>query len=172
MRLVGQIGKSIVTLISSIAGWAVPVMIVLIMFEVFNRYVLGQSPMVADEFSGYLLVVLAYLGVAYTWKEKGHIRITALVSRLPHKTRSYIRLMTMVLTFAFSVLLTLSSYNYLATSFQIKMKSPSVWLTPLQWPQMAIPIGFTILTILTLISVIEAISTVRSGRSIDEGIGT
>lgn len=171
MKLVRRISESIAWLGGYLSGWLVPVMMVLIMFEVFMRYVLGRSPMVADEFSGYMLVAIAFLGVAYTWKEKGHVRITALISRLPQRVSSWIRLITLVLAFAFSIVLTQSSYNYMAFSFKVKMTSPSVWLFPWQGPQMTIAIGFTLMTVLIVLEIAKAIVTMRSGRSFDEEVG-
>jgi len=127
--------------------------------------------MVADEFSGYLLVALSFLGAAYTWKEKGHIRITALVSRLPQRVSSWIRLITLVLAFAFSIVLTQSSYNYMAFSFKINMLSPTVNRFPLQGPQMTIAIGYTVLCLLIAVEIAKAIVKMRSGRSVDEERG-
>ena len=46
------------------SGWLVPLMMMLVVVEVFMRYVLHQPLMVADEFSAYMLVALSYLGMA------------------------------------------------------------------------------------------------------------
>ena len=80
-------------------------MIVLIIIEVFMRYVLRQPPMVADEFSAYMLVAMSYLGAAYTFRERGHVRITALVNRLPIGVSSWLRVVTLAIAFIFSVAL-------------------------------------------------------------------
>jgi len=47
-------------------------MMMLVVVDVFMRYVMRQPLMVSDEFSAYMLVALSYLGFAYTWREKGH----------------------------------------------------------------------------------------------------
>ena len=75
-----------------LSGWLAPMMVVLVAFEVFMRYVLHNPPMVADEFSAYMLVALSYVGLSYTWRQGGHVRITLLVSRLPDKAATWIRL--------------------------------------------------------------------------------
>ena len=80
-------------------------MIVLIFVEVFMRYVIGQPPMVADEFSAYMLVALSFIGAAYTWREKGHVRITALVTHLPIPVAKWLRLVTMSLALLFSIII-------------------------------------------------------------------
>ena len=48
------------------SGWLVPLMIVLVLYEVFMRYVVHQPPMVADEFSAYMLVAMLHMASS-TW---------------------------------------------------------------------------------------------------------
>ncbi|MBA7565895.1 hypothetical protein ES708_07581 [subsurface metagenome] len=143
-------------------------MVVLILYEVFMRYVVHQSPMLADEFSAYMLVSISYLGAAYTFREKGHVRITALVSRLPTRLSNWLRVTTLIIGLVFSIVLTKSSYDLMAFSFKLRMAS-STWLTfPLQVPQMTLAIGFTILSLLLIVEIAKAITNIRAGISIEE----
>ncbi|MDP2931115.1 MAG: TRAP transporter small permease subunit, partial [Chloroflexota bacterium] len=64
-----------------IAGGVILAIMSLTMIEVVTRYVLHRPLILSDEFGGYSLVIIAFLGFAYTWKERGHIRITFAVSR-------------------------------------------------------------------------------------------
>lgn len=143
-------------------------MVVLILYEVFMRYVVHQSPMLADEFSAYMLVAISYLAAGYTFREKGHVRITALVSRLPTRLSNWLRVTTLVIGLGFSIVLTKSSYDLMAFSFKLRMAS-STWLTfPLQVPQMTLAIGFTILSLLLIVEIAKAITNIRAGISIEE----
>ena len=169
MKLVGRIVDSIVLVCGYLSGWLVVGMMLLILVEVFMRYGLNQPPMIADEFGAYLVVVVVFLGVGYTWKEKGHVRITALVGSLPQKVSSWIRLIALVLALVFSIMLTQASYSYLAFSFKINMASLTVHRFPLQGPQMTIPIGYTLLCLLIIMEIAKAITNISSGRSVDQG---
>ena len=151
------------------SGWLVPLMIILIFAEVFMRYVMNQPLMVADEFSAYLLVALSFLGIAYTWKEKGHVRITALTSRVPARVAGWMRLITLALAFILSIGLTNSSYSYLLFSFKMHLKSPTIFRVPLQGPQMTILIGFILLDLILAAEIIRAIV---NSRHPTEGEGT
>jgi len=143
-------------------------MIVLIIFEVFMRYVLHQPPMVADEFSAYMLVAISYLGAAFTFRERGHVRITALVSRLPTRVSNWLRVVTLVIAFIFAVALTKSSYDLMVVSFKFKMAS-ATWLNfPLQGPHMTLVIGFALLSLLLAVEVAKTIIDVKSGVAIEE----
>ena len=97
MRRIERLVGSLAALGGYFSGWLVLVMVVLVFVEVFTRYVLNRPLMLADELSAYMLVALCFLGAAYTWKEGAHVRITALVSRLPAKVASWLRLATLLL---------------------------------------------------------------------------
>ena len=151
-----------------IAGWFVLLMMLLVLVEVISRYVFNRPLMVADEFGSYLLVAVSYLAAAYAWKEKGHVRITALVSRLPPRVSSWLRLITLLLALIVAIGLSQSAYSYLQTSFRLGMASGS-WLNfPLQGPHMTLMIGFVLLSLIITVEVTRAIKNFRRGQSIEE----
>lgn len=168
MKRLARIIESISNIGGYFAGWLVPLMMMLVLFEVIMRYVMHQPPIVADEFSAYMLVALSFIAMAYTWKEKGHVRITALVSRLPARVSSWARLIALVLALALAVVLTQASYAYLAYSFKLHMASPTHLRVPLQGPQTPLLIGFIILTLLLIVEIAKAVIKMRSGESVEE----
>lgn len=150
-----------------LSGWLVFLMMALVLFEVFMRYVLNQPPMIADEFSSYMLVAISLLGLAYAWKEGGHIRISIWAKRLPPRVSSWLRLTGLVLAFAFTSELTHASYSFIALSFKLHLHS-ATWLHfPLQGPQMTIPIGLGLLSLTLLLAIVRAIKNIRAGVSIE-----
>jgi TRAP-type C4-dicarboxylate transport system permease small subunit len=172
MKLFDRIA-SVITRIADIggyiAGWLVFLMMLLVAYETFMRYVLHRPPMVADEFGGYMLVAVAYLGTAYTWKEKGHIRITSVLEKVSTRVANWLRLIALVSAFVFSVALSLVSYRYLLVSFELKMAS-ATWLhTPLQGPQMTLVIGFILLSLQLIVEIARAIVDIRSGKAVEGG---
>jgi len=151
-----------------IAGWLVIVMMLLILTEVISRYVFNRPLMVSDEFGSYLLVAVSYLAAAYAWKEKGHVRITALVSRLPQGISSRLRLITMLLALVGAIGLSQSAYSYLQTSFRLGMAS-GTWLHfPLQGPHMTLIIGFILLSLILMVEIARAIKNFRRGQRLEE----
>lgn len=151
-----------------IAGWLVLLMMVLILVEVISRYVFNRPLMVSDEFGSYLLVAVSYLAAAYAWKEKGHIRITALVSRLPPKVSSWLRLITLLLALIVAIGLSQSAYSYLQTSFRLGMASGSWLHFPLQGPHMTLMIGFVLLSLIIMVEITRAIKNFRRGQRLEE----
>jgi TRAP-type C4-dicarboxylate transport system permease small subunit len=75
MKRIGYLIEKIAYLGGYLSGWLVPLMMMLVVVDVFMRYVMRKPLMVADEFSAYMLVALSFLGLAYTWREKGHVHV-------------------------------------------------------------------------------------------------
>ena len=113
-------------------GYILLGIIALTMIEVITRYVLNQPLILCDEFGGYSLFAITFLGLAYCAKEKGHIRITFLVERISAKTASRLRILTLCLCLAlYRQLPARVSWEFLFLSFKRGMKSNSWLMTPL-----------------------------------------
>jgi TRAP-type C4-dicarboxylate transport system permease small subunit len=168
MKRVGFIIERIVDLGGYLSGWLVPCMMILVALEVFMRYVLRQPPMVADEFSAYMLVALSYLGLAYTWRQKGHVRITLLVSRLPSRVASWARLMVLIVVLIFLIGLTGAGYKMVMYALKIDLRSETWLIFPLFWPQVTVFIGFILLTLMLVVEIARAIVKMRAGENVEE----
>ncbi|MDI6756059.1 MAG: TRAP transporter small permease [Thermodesulfobacteriota bacterium] len=150
------------------SGWLVPLMLILVAVEVFMRYILGQPLIIADEFSAYLLVALSYLGLAYTWRQGGHVRISLLVSHLPPKVASWVRLIALIMILMFLIGISHAGYVMIMYALKINLKS-STWLTvPLFWPQLTVFIGFILLTLQLAVEIARAIVRIRAGENVEE----
>ncbi len=140
-------------------------MMVLVLFEVFMRYVMKNPPMISDEFCAYMLVAVSFIPIAQAWREKAHVRVTFLVDMLPKVAQSWLRMITLILGLFFAGLMTIESISYLEYSFKLRMASSTLYHTPLQIPIMALPIGFMMLTFLMVIEVVKTIKSIKSYKS-------
>lgn len=152
--------KSLAAFIEKMASWSgyasgllVPIMMVLIVVEVFMRYVWHQPLMIADEFSAYLLVALSYLGFAYTWRQGGHVRIEILVNRLSPRISLKIRLLGLILVFVFMLEMDRVAYKMIAYALKMNLRSSTWLMFPLFWPQLTIFIGFVLLTLILTVDI-------------------
>ena len=150
------------------AGAVLLAIVVLTMLEVVSRYVLKNPMILSDELGGYAMVAVSFLGLAYCAQEKGHIRITFIVERLDPRTTGYIRIASPVLGLACVSVAAWVSWKFLGDSFTRDMRSNSLLRTPLKWPQMAIPAGFTLFALVLLGQLVKALERLRSGRVVDE----
>ena len=150
------------------AGVVLLAIIVLTMVEVVSRYVLQNPLILSDELGGYAMVAVSFLGLAYCAQEKGHIRITFIVERLSPRATGYIRIASLVLGLAFIAVAAWVSWKFLGDSFTRDMRSNSMLRTPLKWPQVAMPIGFTLFALVLLGQLVKALQRLRAGQGVDE----
>lgn len=163
-RLVGKLSHGT----GYLAGLVLLAIIALTMAEVVSRYVLRNPLILSDELGGYALVAISCLGLAYCAMEKGHIRITFIVERFDPRTAGWIRLVTLALGLVFVAVAAWVSWQFLADSFTRNMRSNSMLMTPLKWPQMALPVGFTLFALVMLAQLVRAIRDLRAGRPADQ----
>lgn len=145
-----------------LSGSLIPLMVVLIAYEVFMRYALNDPPMVADEFSAYMLVALSYLGLAYTWRKGGHVRVTIIFNHLPPKLAHWLRLFSLIISLGFIIAMTMSAWGMVTYSKMIGMRSDT-WLTiELFWPQLPVLVGFILLTLILVSEILKGIAKLVS----------
>ena len=147
-----------------LSGWLVPIMMMLVVVDVFMRYVLHRPLMVSDEFSAYMLVALSFLGLAYTWRQGGHVRIEIVVSRLSPRVYDRVRLIGLILTFIFMIELDRAAYKMVAYALQMNMRSSTWLMFPLFWPQLTVFIGFVLLTLLLVIDIFRTGAKIRAHK--------
>lgn len=154
--------KSFYNIVNKLSLWAaylsglvIVSLVLLILIEIFIRYSFDMSTMIADEYSGYLYLASIFLGLAYTFNEKAHIRINIVTSRLNKKANRVIDIIagtisTLVLSFAFyrTVLFAYDSY-------ELEMLSEAVSETPLYLTQIVMPLGLALFILSTLVFVIK-----------------
>jgi len=168
MKRIGIIIDRIAYLGGFFAGWLVPLMMMLVVVDVFMRYVMNRPLMVSDEISAYMLVALSFFGLAYTWREKGHVRVEILVKWLPPGIYGWVRLLGLVLTLIFMIEMDLAAYKMVAYALQMNLRSSTWLMFPLFWPQLTVLIGFVMLTLLLVVDIARAAVKVRAGERVEE----
>ena len=166
MKRIANIIETVSLMISGyFTGWLVFIFMFLVLAEVVSRYILRSPLILADEIGGYLVVAVTFIGLAYTGKAKGHIRIEVLVSRLPVKIRNWLRLFTLVMAVAFMPILTKAAYELITYSATrgTRGQLSGTWLAvPQQWPQTVMLIGVILLTFQLVVEIGRAIHTIRT----------
>lgn len=137
------------------AGLVIVFIILLTMVEVVTRYILRHPLILCDEFGGYSLFAITFLGLAYCAKEGGHIRITFFAEKLPARLSASLRIGTLFLVLVYTAVISKISLDFVINSFQLNIKSNSWLMTPLKWPQMALPVGFTLFFLITAVMILR-----------------
>jgi TRAP-type C4-dicarboxylate transport system permease small subunit len=139
-------------------------LMVMLLVEVLTRYILRSPLSIAEELGGYLLVSITFMGLAYTWKEKGHVRVTLIFSRLPEKVARPIRFGTLVLATVFTVPLIKACYDLLADSLLFESRSGSWLRTPLVYPQTILLVGAVLLFLQLLVEIIKTLTDMKKSQ--------
>lgn len=147
-----------------ISAGSVAVLFLLVMVEVTARNLFRWSTLLADEVSGYLLVVTFFLGLAYCLKTGGHIYVEMVVDRLGSRVRQVMRLIACAGGAAYTALVTWSSYNLAVDSYRLGATSYALSQSPIFLPQMIVPIGMGLLTLQLLLEALLAARALQRGR--------
>ncbi len=136
-----------------VASAALLIMTIGVTLDVFARFLLGAGSKMAIEMSGYALVAIVFLGLAYTHKTNGHIEINFLIKRLSPRAQHWCRVFNSVVFLAYTMLLGYFGWKTFWTSFQFNSTSRTGH-DVLIWPyQLVIPLGLLITSALLITSI-------------------
>ena len=148
------------TKISGIIGeYAALAMVLLIIIGVTCRYVL-HIPLAFDaEYTGYLLVLVSFVGAAYALKAGSHVRVDIIIRLLPKKFGAWMQVVTDILSLGIIVTLLWYMTDMAITNWDRVSSGPM--LTPLGPVQLMLPLG-ALLFLLQLI--VELAKSLRDAR--------
>lgn len=135
---------------------------ILILTEIFLWNVFEKTTLIADEYSAYGLAAIIFMGAGYCLKEKGHIRITLVLTFLPEKVTRWITFLATVLTTVFGVYLWWYLYKMVNSAYRYESTSGTLTNTPLWIPQTIMLIGaagFVLQLAATSVRTFQAIKT-------------
>lgn len=115
--------------------------VILIALEIFLRSVLHTSTLISDEYSAYFFVGVVMMGLAYTFKEDGHIKITLLTSVLGKKGQALLDILATVAAIAATTFALYYSGAMVYDSWSLDMRADTISETPIYLSQLMIPIG-------------------------------
>jgi TRAP-type mannitol/chloroaromatic compound transport system permease small subunit len=78
-------------------NWIWVVLVLLIVFNVVLRYVIGTNYIALEEAQWHLFAIGFMIGLAYAVKADGHVRVDVVAERLSHRARAWIELLGILL---------------------------------------------------------------------------
>ncbi len=123
-----------------VSSIALAIMVMLITVSVVMRYILGNPIWITEDLSVFLMVIMLYLGLAYTFKQGGHIRITFIGQRLPPRVFKVLEAFAGIAGLLFAVLLTLQVFPMIRTTYRLNSLTETAEL-PMFPPQLILGIG-------------------------------
>lgn len=164
LEILGRLERALSIIGLWLASIAVIASLVMVSVGVVGRYVLRVGVVFVDEYVGYALVVMAFMGLAHTLTAGKHIRIDVVVTLLPEKARAWLDVFTATVAFATCILVGVQGWQRAMTSYTVGTVSVSPIETPLFIPQLFIPVGLAFLSLSLLLYVSRAICAALSDR--------
>jgi len=172
MKKVVSIIETITTVVSGhLPAWTVFLLMLMVLVEVITRYLL-QSPLsIADEMGGFMLVGITFVGLAYTWKERGHVSVEIITNLLPPAVKRWVRFFTLILATVFCWPMIAGSYGLLQDSILFGARSGSWMRTPLVYPQSLLLLGSVLLLLQLIAEILKSVlEFLPSGDEKNDGI--
>ena len=113
--------------------------------RIFGFYIRGLA-----EYSGYCMAASSFLALAYTFGEKGHIRITLFLEKSNKSIRRFLELWCLSAATAFSGFLSFYFIKMLIISFNFQERSEGADEILIWIPQVTVALGSTIFFICVL----------------------
>jgi len=133
----------------SLAGWLTSLMVINVFIDVLLRYGLNKGSIAMQELEWHLFATIFLLGAGSTLKNNGHVRVDLIYNNLGERKKAWINLTgSLLFLLPFSLMVILSSQDFVISSFQIQETSPDPGGLPARFIlKSMIPIGFILLFI-------------------------
>jgi len=162
LRLIERISG----LTGSITAWLVVPLILATVYDVGARYLFALPTQWAYEVGYMMMGTHALLGMAYTLRERGHIRIDAFSQSFSQTTKAIIDLVGyVVFVLPCLIWVTWSLWNYWVRALQShELSGQSAW-NPIIWPfKLVFFVAFVLLVLQILAEVLKATLYLRGKR--------
>jgi TRAP-type C4-dicarboxylate transport system permease small subunit len=130
-----------------LAGSMVVIALILVMGEIIWRSGFSRTLYITDEYSGYLMAMLTFCGLAYTLREKGHIRMMMFLNFIKGKWHIILNMLCFAVGFVFCAALTWFTFEFFWDSYVNESRSMHVSETYLAIPQFFMPLGAALMSL-------------------------
>jgi TRAP-type C4-dicarboxylate transport system permease small subunit len=154
-RLVGRLSH----ICAVLAAIAIVVTLVIVCAETVLRQ-FRSSLLVTDEIAGYLNAAAVFLGLAWTLREGGFIRVEILYDRARGVLRQAIRWLIVLTSTVFSAVLLWVAVRHVVYAFQRDTRAVSVIDTPEWIPQSVMVVGFAVLLLQLLAYIFNRVRSI------------
>jgi len=130
-----------------IVSFVVLPLVGVMVYEVVSRYFFNDPTIWAYDTSKQIMLLLVMLGSAYTLRERAHISIDVISSRLSLRAQAVLDMVFIVLLVICSIVIMWYGWDYAWHSLSIREHSPSIWAPPVYIVKFALPVTGVLLLI-------------------------
>lgn len=142
-----------------LSGLCIVIITLLLLAQIIGRF-FGFIVPSAEDFAGYALAASTFLGLAYTFREGGHIRVTLLIQRFSPVPRKIQEGTILILSFGLLCFLSYACTFMVYESYIYDEVSYGYIPVPLWIPQVPVALGVIALNL----AVLDALLTALRGK--------
>ena len=133
------------------------VMMVIVLYDVFRRYVLNDPTIWAFDLASILLVYIIFLGLALALQDGSHVAVDIFLLLFGGRVRRTLRLVGLVLTVLYGCVLTWVVARYTLQAIQMDWKAISLVPIPLKYVYAIGPLGALLFTLTAVFLTVELV---------------
>jgi TRAP-type C4-dicarboxylate transport system permease small subunit len=137
-------------------------MTVLIIVQIFMRYVVQESLTWSEELARYLFVWATYLGVAYGVKKNAHICVEAVTAYLPARIKEITYIVAQVIFLLFAALVVKEGFVLSMKIFKFGQSSAALGM-PMGVIYLAPTVGFALVFIRLIQNIVAGFKRLKTG---------
>lgn len=157
-------------IIGYITAFVMVLMILNVTYDVIMKYFFNTGSIAMQEMEWHLFSVIILLGISYTLKEDGHVRVDLIYDRLTQKKKAKINMVGVVLfIIPVALLIAVESIPFVIESFTSHEQSGDPGGLPFRWiVKSLIPLSFFLLIITSIGFFIKNLNVYKGLHDMDE----
>jgi TRAP-type C4-dicarboxylate transport system permease small subunit len=140
----------------------------IIIAEVIRRYALGFASLWGEETARFSYIFITYLGISWAAHKRTHIRIDMIYGLVSDRTENYLYLFSDLMMILFAAYAFWYSLPLIQTSLEFGAKTQALRVSRAIF-QIAVPLGFSLMSVRVLQRAYEDIHDIRAGRPVYKG---
>ena len=153
--------KNISRWINYLSMTAIFLVMMLLVVDIILRNLFKSAILGATEMVEMGMVLIVFCGFAYTQVEKGHVHVTMVTDKLPHRARHGLECLVMLFTVVLSYLTTVSSFKTAAKFYSEKAATAVLNISSAPFAY-AMAVAMAVFTLVLLFDALESFVKIRT----------
>jgi len=161
----GALARFVDTVLRTLLVVLVVALVSSVAWQVLSRYLLADPSPWTEELARFLLIWIGMLGASYAFRQKAHLGLELLPSKLKGKSATALRRFTLavIALFAVAVLITGGS-NLVSLTWELRQYSPVLGM-PIAWVYSVVPLTGTLIVFYCIVQALETDEDRAAARS-------
>jgi TRAP-type C4-dicarboxylate transport system permease small subunit len=147
MRRLAAVVEALSDAAGAVAAAATLLLTLMVTSGVAARRVFNSPFLFVEEFSGYVVLAIVFLGLAYTMRTDGHIRVDVVLQRVRGRVRAALQAACLLVALAWSAFVVAGTWRLVAEYYTQNVLSFAYLQTPLWIPGSLMVVGAVLLAL-------------------------